>query len=981
MSHLFGPSRLALAVALSTFAGFVPAIAPAFAETQAPAAASKAFSIPEQSAAKAVQSFARQADLQILATAADLEGVRTNPVEGTFAVNTALEKLVAGTGLVVKSNDGKAAVLVKASAPSAERVAGTAQATAQAEADAPVEEVTVVGIRKSLRDAIGQKRASSGVAEFISAKEIGVLPDVTIAESLARLPGVNTSRDRGNDSQAAIRGIGPRMVLGTVNGREVATSEPDRNVRWEIYPSEVVAGAAVYKSSEARLLSGGISGTVDIQTIRPLSYSGPEFVTRAGGVYYDGGAEFPGYDGLGWRASGSWVKKVNDQFAFVIGLTGQNQKNGYESFRGWGFNDDSIRPGNSTGSIVTGGPKVPTPWGAGAEAKYLDSDRYSASFGAQYRPNANFELTYDLLYSKYKIKEDQNQAWYGGNNWGNWAGGNINSYTNPVIVDGDLIGATTAWSEITAVVARYEEDKSLLVTGLNGKWTYDKWTVSADLSYSSAERSNLWRSVQMNAYPASMTWLLTEDPSITVTQQPETLSFAPEFGEATPGRVEDELTAGQLDFKREFSGDFWTELMFGARYADRTKQEASGYGQYPAPLSVTIAGSSLQAYKFNNFNIPSMLNGDFDSLLQTAYGANAVNPDPESLKFNSEVSEKVWEAYVQANFESTFIDAPVSGNIGLRVVDVDSQSAGESRSGGGWFQNPDSSWTEYPLVVTTAEGGVSYTKVLPSASAKIEIISGGFLKLGAARVISRAPMNELKANRSLSPVAPYTGSAGNPYLKPFEADQLDIAYEYYFRPDSLFAVSGYHKNVKNYVGYDQRSETIMGRPYVLTSPVNSDKGGYISGVEFTFQTPFDTLFNVSWMEKFGIYSNLALVNSNIKEMVPDSDPLPMNGVADTTAILDLWYSDAKFEARLGAKYHSEYTAILGWDSTNLVRVLPETTLDFSAGYNVNDKIALRFQAGNLLDTPMKIYTDYKRNRVGDMSYYGRRFLFDVTYKF
>jgi TonB-dependent receptor len=973
MSHFTGASRAALIAALSISAVYA---APALAQS------GKSFAIAAQPASKGVQVFAQQSGLQVLASASDLDGVRTNAVEGTLPVDQALERLISGTGLTIKSNDGKAIVLTRATAASAERVAGTAQATAES-ADAPVEEVTVVGIRKSLRDAIGQKRASSGVAEFISAKEIGVLPDVTIAESLARLPGVNTSRDRGNDSQASIRGIGPRMVLGTVNGREVATSEPDRNVRWEIYPSEVVAGAAVYKSSEARLLSGGISGTVDLQTIRPLSYSGPEFVARGGGVYYDGGADFPGYDGLGWRASGSWVKKVNDQFAFVVGLTGQNQKNGYESFRGWGFNDDSLRPGNSTGPIVANGPKVPTPWGAGAEAKFLDSDRYSASFGAQYRPNENFELTYDLLYSKYKIQEDQNQAWYGGNNWGNWAGGNTGSYTNPVIIDGDLVGATTAYSEITAVVARYEEDKSLLVTGLNGKWTYDNWTVSADLSYSTAERSNLWRSVQMNTYPDSMTWLLTEDPVITVSQQPDTATFTPEFGEATPGRVKDELSAGQLDFKRDFSGDFWTNLMFGARYADRTKQEATGYGQYPAPVAgVTIAGSSLEAYKFKNFNIPVMLNGDFDSLLQTAYGANAVNPDPDGLRFNSEVSEKVWEAYVQANFETTFIDAPVSGNIGVRVVDVDSQSAGESRSGGGWFQDiVTGDWIEFPLEVTTATGGVSYTKVLPSASAKIEIISGGFLKLGAARVISRAPMNELKANRSLSPVAPYTGSAGNPYLKPFEADQIDIAYEYYFRPDSLFAVSGYHKNVKNYVGYDQRSETIMGRPYVLTSPVNIDKGGYITGVEFTYQTPFDTFFDAPWMDKFGIYSNLALVNSNIKELVPSGNPLPMNGVADTTAILDLWYSDAKFEARLGAKYHSEYTAILGWDSTNLVRVLPETTLDFSAGYNVNDHISLRFQAGNLLDTPMKVYTDYKSNRVGDMSYYGRRFLFDVTYKF
>ena len=104
---------------------------------------------------------------------------------------------------------------MQSAAPAAE---GTAAAAPEGDA------VVVVGMRKSLRDALDTKRRETGVVEVIASKDIGVLPDVTIAESLARLPGVNTTRDRGNDSQAAIRGIGPRMVLGLVNGREVASS-------------------------------------------------------------------------------------------------------------------------------------------------------------------------------------------------------------------------------------------------------------------------------------------------------------------------------------------------------------------------------------------------------------------------------------------------------------------------------------------------------------------------------------------------------------------------------------------------------------------------------------------------------------------------------------------------------------------------------------------------------------------------------------
>ena len=142
---------------------------------------------------------------------------------------------------------GRAAIrlLGGASALALTMVAGAAFAQVeggQTEEPSSVDEVVITGVRGSLKDALAVKRDADKVVEAISADDIGQMPNVTIAESIARLPGVNATRDRGNDSQAVVRGLGPRLVLGTINGREVATSEPDRNVRWEIYPSEVVSG-------------------------------------------------------------------------------------------------------------------------------------------------------------------------------------------------------------------------------------------------------------------------------------------------------------------------------------------------------------------------------------------------------------------------------------------------------------------------------------------------------------------------------------------------------------------------------------------------------------------------------------------------------------------------------------------------------------------------------------------------------------------
>src|SRR6478752_4364381 len=166
-----------------------------------------------------------------------------------------------------------------------------------------IDEVVVTGVRQSMRDSVIMKQNSGLITDNIATGDICELPDVTIAEELNRLPGVNATRDRGNASQAAIRGMGPRMVFGLVNGREVASSEPSQDLRWEIYPSEVLSGAQVFKTQDATLIAGGIAATIDIRTISPLDYHGPTFTVRAGPTFNETANDLPHYDGTGYRGS------------------------------------------------------------------------------------------------------------------------------------------------------------------------------------------------------------------------------------------------------------------------------------------------------------------------------------------------------------------------------------------------------------------------------------------------------------------------------------------------------------------------------------------------------------------------------------------------------------------------------------------------------------------------------------------------------
>lgn len=964
MSHSKGTGLKAV---LMTSAALVAVAAhPAAAQTQ------KTFDIPAEDAALAVPAFVQQSGLQVLATSTDLKGVQTNAIHGTLSVDDALGALIDHTGLSVKTHDADSAVLVRTSAAVA-----TQDAPAAAPVSAPAQEVVVVGVRKSLRDALEVKRAQTGVMEAISSKDIGALPDVTIAEELDRLPGVTASRDRGNDSQASIRGLGARMVLGTVNGREVASSEPDRNVRWEIYPSEVISGVSVYKSSEARLISGGISGTVDIQTIHPLDYKGPEWVVRAGPVYYNGGTAFPGYNGMGYRGAVSFVKKLTPDLGIVVGLTTQQQKNGYESVQGWGYNSGSDR-----GPVLASQPTTnySTPWGAQAEGDRLTETRLGASAGVQYRPSSAFQLTYDILYSDIKINEDQDQAYYGNNVWGNWDGGNYGAYTDgatqsgkaPTIVNGDVVAASTTWAPDNSVVAKYTEDKKLLVTGLNGKWTEGLWTISADGSYSKAERYNLWKADEFEYWPALMSYDFTGRPVIKVSSAPQSNAQTPAAGQWTSGAVTDTLSSLHLDARRDFSGGLFTSLLFGARYSDRDKALGSATATVAA-TATSLNANLISGYSFKHFDVPTILTGNFDALAAAEYAPGSFNVNAKSTPITDHVKEHVWEGYAEGTYASEWSGVPVDGNVGVRVLNVKTDSAGTSTVAGSWVQNSSGVWVQQ-MITTPVTGGTKYTKVLPSATARFDFGEGKYLKLSAAEVVSRPPLNDMIITRQISSTAPYTGASGNPYLKPFEAAQLDASYEWYYGKDALAAISTYYKDVHNYVGYASRQETINGNVYTLTSPVNANKGGYISGAEMTWQTPFTF---IPGGDHFGIYSNYAYVQSNLHEM---TDNMPLNGLAKNTVTADLWYSDHGIDLRLGTKYHSTYTAIYGWDDTQLIRVKPEASVDFSAGYTVNKAIQVRLQANNLLNTPLRTYDDDRTSRLGRYDLYGQRILLDITFR-
>ena len=123
--------------------------------------------------------------------------------------------------------------------------------------------VTVTGIRSAIESAISVKKNAENIVEALNAEDIGKLPDATVAESVARLPGVTAQRNKvtGRASSISVRGMSPDFNGATLNGREQASTGDSRGVEFDQFPAELLSGVLIYKTPDAGLVGQGLSST------------------------------------------------------------------------------------------------------------------------------------------------------------------------------------------------------------------------------------------------------------------------------------------------------------------------------------------------------------------------------------------------------------------------------------------------------------------------------------------------------------------------------------------------------------------------------------------------------------------------------------------------------------------------------------------------------------------------------------------------
>ncbi len=620
-------------------------------------------------------------------------------------------------------------------------------------------EIKVTGVRAAIERAISVKQNSNEIVEAISAEDIGKLPDNSIADSLARLPGVTSQYVNGQPSLLSVRGFSGDFNGTLVNGREQVSTGDNRAVDFYQFPAEVMTAAQVYKTPEATLLGQGISGTINMDTLRPLDYD--KRVIQFGAQVEDAqiGSFNSGTDSKGYRIHASYVDQYFDHtLGFTVGYARLVAPIQYSDFESYGY------PTATAPAGVPGATPGETVIASGGEKIYPGSEldtRDALISTIQWQPSDAYTSTLDLYYSR--DKQDLNYA--GFEACTAYCGSTL---TNAVVSNGVVVNGN--WGNLKPVL-REELDThndKIYEAGWNNKFHFgDHWTASADLSYGKATSNQSFMEQYAGTVPgtpgATDTWnIQVPDPYTGVPilspglnyADPNIIKLVDSGGWGQDGylkklEVTDEIKAARFDLSRDINSAV-SKIDVGVNFNDRTKTRNSDEWFLDLPgfssnshVAANIPTSCLVPSTYIGYlGFPPTIAWDMNCNLSSYQQIPNINADITAKDWT--VEEKVTTGYFQANIDTEVADMPLRGNVGAQYVHTEQNSDAFANTG-----------------TATTSGGATYDNFLPDLNLVLTLPAEMDLRFAAGKQLSRPRLDDEKASveSSISVPAPgnYTG--------------------------------------------------------------------------------------------------------------------------------------------------------------------------------------------------------------------------------
>ncbi len=867
------------------------------------------------------------------------------------------------------------------SVPPAEQTEEEAAAAARkkkADDAKDLDRVTVTGIRGAIERAIDIKQESGNIVEAVTAEDIGKLPDMSIADSLARLPGLTAQRVRGRATDINIRGLSGDFHTTTLNGRQQVSMGVNRGVEFDQYPSELLKQVIVAKTPMASMVGQGLTGTIDLQTIRPL-----DLTERVVAMNLRGDRnrlEDSDLDGV--RGSLSYIDQ-NDAgtLGIAMGYAYQDSPGQSNSFRAWGYEPNGLISGSTIQSRIT------------------DSIRKGFNATLDYRPNDDHRGSFDVYYSRFDVSTQQRGIEIGLGCCGGYLGGTLVSY--------DPTTRASKWRGSTPVFRTdlYANEDKLLSFGWNHEWTISPdWSFTVDLSRSTADRKG--RNFESNAGFAPGT-----SSTLDVTFNEGgwyDMNYGTQFNDPSklllrdiggwggdgfdkPYSTDDTLNQARVEMERTFDSGWMSSLKFGLDYTAREKE------RYATENRLCINSCSLSNqtapyptggnYTFGFFGIPFLPTFNPSSY---KYASLSRDGDFGGARKSFGVEEDLTTLFVQANIQGDLGSVPVRGNFGVQVIRADQTGFGRVTYSGNNLGNP----------ISVNE---TYTNVLPSMNLIFDLPYGQVVRTALARQAARPRMDDLSAGfgYGVNRTPPggggprFEAGGGNPTLKPWIANAFDISYEKYFGGKGYVAAAFFFKDLKNYIARQPVAYDFTGLPLpsdvllrpasnigVYTRPVNGE-GGFMAGWELSASIPFEMFWEP--LEGFGAQASYTDTRTGIDPSLLGLSSIP--GFSRYTSNLTLYWERFGWGVRATQRTRSTYIGegINVFLDPEYPTIQSEKIVDLQVSYTVLSgpltNLGFLFQMANLTDEPFSSSFNNDPKRPERFEDYGNNVLLGISYKF
>jgi iron complex outermembrane receptor protein len=851
--------------------------------------------------------------------------------------------------------------------------------------------VQVTGQIGSLFRSQATKQDANGIVDSVSAEEAGKFPDQNVADALQRVPGVSVNRAGGESNQITVRGFGPTFVNVLLNGRTMATASTDRAFDFDVLPSEVIQQAVVQKTSSADLQAGGIGGTVNVITSRPLDFSGWHMAGSAAGVNDNIGGGLsskttPKVSGLigntnadhtfGWIASAVYYKRDHDEQSLDT--------------TGWLTNQNFSRINPSLTNVAL-------PQTLQGQVTDETRTRTSVNGAVDWIPFDGLTVKLDGLVSQYKIDSKYNafglytnndaiqSLSVDGNNTAqhyqqNANGGMSNDYaeeSNPRKAMNETFGANIAYkindsttidwdTAVSRAWNKQSQNGYFVVLGTRNIGVNPEWTNNGANNMPSW--SGFLPTTDTSTLHAHVTNEGTQSPNVSDDIFQNRLHLSKTFLDGT---------LSQLDFGLEDSTDAKTQVTYNT-------PNSFGCSEYCGYVA-TVPADAVGAYIYNPGSLvkgaspgfpqqwvgydvnklfaylatPAAYNqlpnpAAFKAALDANGGSFTARPDPTTY---SRIREHIESAYGQANLQGDWGTMPWNLQLGVRYTKTKTISSAYSSPILGIAVNPNDPTNAIPtygVLQPISEKG-NYSNWLPSMNFKLNLRDDLIFRFAASKTLTRPDLDNLSAAESYN-FRPenQTTSKGNAGLMPYTSKNLDTGLEWYFSDTSYIALDGFYKKVSNFSTLITTETSILGFPFQLTEPVNLNTA-VIKGAEFTFNYQFKSL--PAPFDGLGVATNYTYVTSDASispDKIASAGKFAVPGIGNS-ANGTVYYQKGPWEVRLAYNWRAQYLASIAGGQSQPTTVKAYGQLDFSADYKINDHVSVFLDETNLTNETISQY--------------------------